>query len=109
MGTCVAVHTLGQVQIPRVQSTIQVWSLSSLLGTWNLCGFFSSTVMLLRQTELALLPKEGAARCRFCGFPSAKERSFRWKFISTSSVVNLNSSIRLYALILLSTAHIQKS
>ena len=67
--------------------------LSSLLGTWKLHGFFSSMVMVLLLTELAVLQQ--AARCKFCGLPKAKERGFHWKYIPRSSVMNQNGSIRL--------------
>ena len=85
----------GHVQVPIVQSTVYMMLLSSLLGTWNLLGFFSSMVIVLWLTELADLPKQRDARCRFCGLPKAKERSFLWNYISKSSVINWNNSIRL--------------
>ena len=37
----------GHVQVPIVQSTVYMMLLSSLLGTWNLLGFFSSMVIVL--------------------------------------------------------------
>ena len=70
-----------------------IWSYCChLCSAHGICkGFFSSMVMVLWLTELSVLPKQRAARCRFWGLPKAKKRSFR----SNSSELRHGPSIFL--------------